>query len=144
MFSKACEYGIRATIYIGQQSQNGKRVSLADIANQVDSPVAFTAKILQKLVHNDIVDSLKGPTGGFEVSETHMKTVKLIHIVKAIDGEHLFTRCGLGLKECSELKPCPIHDQYKVVKEKLIHLLQHTSIYDLANGLSSGHTFLKT
>lgn len=144
MFSKACEYGIRATIYIGQQSQIGVRVSLVDIANQVDSPMAFTAKILQKLVHNNIVDSLKGPNGGFEIAEKHMKTVKLIHIVQAIDGENLYTRCGLGLKECSELKPCPIHDQYKVVKEKLIHLLRHTSIYDLTNDLSTGLTFLKT
>ena len=45
MFSKACEYGIRATIYIAMQSKEGNRVSLKDIADQTNSPVAFTAKI---------------------------------------------------------------------------------------------------
>ena len=37
MFSKACEYGIRAVVYIAEQSQNDTRVSLKDIARQIDS-----------------------------------------------------------------------------------------------------------
>jgi Rrf2 family iron-sulfur cluster assembly transcriptional regulator len=70
MFSKACEYAIRATIYIALQSQESKRVTLKDIAKEIDSPEAFTAKIMQQLVKRGIVDSLKGPTGGF-VMEPH-------------------------------------------------------------------------
>jgi Rrf2 family iron-sulfur cluster assembly transcriptional regulator len=51
IFSKACEYGIRATIYVAQQTSiNGKRCNLKDISKEIDSPEAFTAKILQKLV----------------------------------------------------------------------------------------------
>ena len=46
MFSKACEYGIKATIHISHQSQQGHRVSLKAVAKAIDFPIAFTAKIL--------------------------------------------------------------------------------------------------
>lgn len=49
MFSKACEYAIRATIYIAVQSNQDNRVGLKDISKEIDSPEAFTAKILQQL-----------------------------------------------------------------------------------------------
>ena len=63
MFSKACEYGIRAAVYIAHQSMEGRRVSLKEIAEKIDSPVAFTAKILQQLSRNGIVESIKGAGG---------------------------------------------------------------------------------
>lgn len=85
IFSKACEYGIRATIYIDQQSLNHNRVSLKSIANEIDSPEAFTAKILQMLAKNGIVNSNRGARGGSEIKLNKMKTTKLIDIVLAID-----------------------------------------------------------
>mgnify|MGYP002795141008 FL=1 len=67
MFSKACEYGIRATIYIAMQSLEGFRVNLKEIAAAIDSPIAFTAKILQQLVKSNIVESVKGAKGGVQI-----------------------------------------------------------------------------
>ena len=57
MFSKSCEYALRAIIYITQQSEMGKMVNLTMISEEIDSPVAFTAKILQQLTKNKIVKS---------------------------------------------------------------------------------------
>ena len=50
MFSKTCEYAIRATIYIASESSAGKRCGIRDIARKIESPEPFTAKILQRLV----------------------------------------------------------------------------------------------
>ncbi len=143
MFSKACEYGIKASIYITQQSINGNRVSLKDIAKEVDSPEAFTAKILQQLVREKIIDSLKGPNGGFTVDSKKIKTLKLSKIVSAIDGDSIYMGCGLGLKECSESRPCPVHDKFKAIREELRKMLENTTLYELSLGLSDGLTFLK-
>ena len=66
MFSKACEYAIKASIYIAISSLEGKRVTPKQISEEIDSPTAFTAKILQALVRNNIVNSVKGAYGGFE------------------------------------------------------------------------------
>ncbi len=37
MFSKTCEYALRALIYIAQQSKNDSRVGIKDIAKSIHS-----------------------------------------------------------------------------------------------------------
>jgi Rrf2 family protein len=143
IFSRACEYGIRATLYIAHQSLNKERATLKDIAAEIDSPVAFTAKILQKLTKNNLIGSTKGPTGGFTLAKTKMENTKLLEVVEAIDGKELFTQCGLGLKECSETHPCPVHNEFKHVRDGLHNMLQSTNIYELAIGLEDKKTYLK-
>lgn len=143
MFSKACEYGIRATVYIAVQSLKERRVNLKEIAKAIESPEAFTAKILQQLVKSNIIDSTKGPSGGFEINKTQFKQIKLSQIVSAIDGDSIYTGCGLGLKECDENKPCPVHDKFKNIRDELRQMLETTSIEELSLGLKEGLTFLK-
>jgi Rrf2 family protein len=142
MFSKACEYAIKATLQIAQQSQLGKRASLKDIAKAIDSPEAFTAKILQQLARQGLIHSIKGPNGGFELN-TGESSLMLSQIVQAIDGDQIYKGCGLGLKQCNELKPCPVHDKFKIIRNELSDMLENTSVHELANGINAGHTFLK-
>jgi len=143
MFSKACEYGIRGTIYIAMQSLEGNRVNLKEIAAAIDSPIAFTAKILQQLVKNNIVESVKGAKGGFQIERSRIDSIKLNQIVSAIDGDKIFKGCALGLSECSESLPCPIHFKFKEIRDNLEQMTMETSIYELATGLEVGLTFLK-
>lgn len=143
MFSKACEYAIRAAIYIAEQSLLGRKVGLKEIAKSIDSPEAFTSKILQQLSKKNIILSEKGPTGGFSMDKQMLSTVKLSAIVSAIDGDSIYKGCALGLKKCSELKPCPVHHQFKVIREELRNLLETTSVKDLTQNLKDGLAFLK-
>lgn len=143
MFSKACEYGIRAAVYIALQSVEGKRVSLKEIAEEINSPIAFTAKILQQLSKNSIVDSVKGAAGGFEIEKENIDKVKLSAIVHAIDGDKIFVGCGLGLKECNADKPCPVHDKFIDIRNDLKNMLKRTSLYEMTTGLEAGLTYLR-
>lgn len=143
MFSKACEYGIKASIYIAAKSMHQERVSLKEIAEEVNSPVAFTAKILQSLAKSGIIDSHKGPTGGFQIEESRIDTIKLHDIVYAIDGDEIFNGCGLGLKQCDASQPCPVHNKFVVIRDNLKTMLQSTSLFELATGLEIGLTHLK-
>ncbi len=143
MFSKTCEYGIRATIFIASQSLEDNRLSLKEIANEIESPVAFTAKILQQLVRNNILDSVMGPTGGFQIDKGRIDEIKLSQIVDILDGDSIYRGCGLGLKECNALKPCPVHNKFVNIRNELKEMLENTSIYELAMGLEVGLTFLK-
>lgn len=143
MFSKACEYAIRSTIYIANKSKEGVNVGLKDIAKNIDSPVAFTAKILQKLVKEDLVSSIKGPNGGFSLSKKQQEDVYLIDVVRCIEGSQTYDGCGLGLRQCSEEKPCPIHFQFKEVRIKLKHMLENTNMVVMLEKLERGETFLK-
>lgn len=143
MFSKACEYGIRAATYIALQSLGGRRVSLRDIARSIDSPEAFTAKILQQLSKNNIVESVKGAAGGFEIERANMEKIRLSHIVAAIDGNAVYVGCGLGLKECNADKPCPVHDRFVAIRNELQEMLENTSLYAMTAGLETGQTYLR-
>ncbi|GGH41978.1 Rrf2 family transcriptional regulator [Mangrovimonas yunxiaonensis] len=143
MFSKACEYGIRAVIYIAANSNEGRRVSLKAIAKHIDSPEAFTAKILQILVRHNIINSVRGINGGFEIEKQNLDVILLADIVKAIDGDQIYKRCGLGLHACSEAHPCPVHYQFVTIKNGLRTLLETTNLKTLALEVNSGLSFLK-
>jgi Rrf2 family transcriptional regulator, iron-sulfur cluster assembly transcription factor len=143
MFSKSCEYAIKATIFIASKCCENRRVGIKEIAIAIDSPEAFTAKILQKLSKNKIINSTKGVNGGFEIFQKNLKLIKLIEIVHAIDGNSVFLGCGLGLGDCSEEHPCPVHYKFKKVKEDLVSMLENTTLEELAQGVKLGTSFLK-
>ncbi|WP_242130796.1 RrF2 family transcriptional regulator [Aestuariivivens marinum] len=143
MFSKACEYGIKAIIFIAIKSNEGIRVSPKEIAKEIDSPEAFTAKILQALAKNNVVNSIKGAYGGFEIAKSQLPLIKLADIVDAIDGDSIYKGWGLGLKACDENHPCPVHDKFKSIREGLREMLEHTTLEELAFNIKSGASFLK-
>ena len=143
MFSKACEYGIKASIFIAINSYNGNRVSPKEIAKEIDSPQAFTAKVLQILVKHKIINSVQGAYGGFEINKQDIASIKLSQIVKAIDGDKIYNGCGLGLERCEEDHPCAVHDKFKIVRTELKDMLENTSLKQLALDIKSGNAFLK-
>lgn len=133
MFSKATEYALRATIYIAQRSSQEKRPGLPEIARAIDSPKSFTAKILQLLTKdNKIISSVRGPNGGFFITE-EAKKLPVRAILEAMEEEEILEKCVLGLKECSEATPCPMHPQYKLIKQNLKKLFEGKTIQNLAD-----------
>jgi Rrf2 family iron-sulfur cluster assembly transcriptional regulator len=142
MFSKACEYGIRAIIYIATQSLKEERVKIGDIAKQTNSPEAFTAKVLGSLVKRQIVQSQTGPNGGFYIERHRMEKIPVSEIVTAIDGDNLFHGCALGLKACNDKEPCPLHHKFIQIRTNLKQVLEDTNIYELTIGVQKGETIL--
>ncbi|HRO74796.1 MAG TPA: Rrf2 family transcriptional regulator [Crocinitomicaceae bacterium] len=146
MFSKTCEYGIRSAIYVAVQSleDENRRIKLPEIIEHVDTPVAFTAKILGVLNKAKIISSKTGPTGGFYVGLDQMKKSKLIQIVDALDGDRVYNGCAMGLDSCNHENPCPMHEKFISVREELKVVLETTSLYDMAVSTKSGKTFLSS
>ena len=143
MFSKTCEYAFRAATLIATASAAGERLSLEAIAERTDSPKAFTAKVLQQLARAGILSSHKGPNGGFDLPPLMARNVKLSHIVKAIDDDTVYRGCGMGLKACNALKPCPLHHHFEKIREDLRTMLENTTVHSLTIGLENGATYLK-
>lgn len=131
MFSKSCEYGLRSVLYIVQQTSLGNKVGVKEISAAIASPEAFTGKILQKLVKSGIVISIKGRWGGFVIDEKMAKDISISKIVNAIDGKEIYTKCGLGLTECDAKNPCPLHDEFLVIRNDLKQMLERNTVYDL-------------
>ncbi len=143
MFSKACEYGIKACVFIAQESVSRKRVNLKEIAKSINSPEAYTAKILQQLVKSDVIKSVKGKMGGFEMDADHLKDIRLVDIVVAIDGNGIYHSCILGLVECDAKKPCALHSRVFEIRKDLRTMLEQTTMFNLIDDIEKGFAFLK-
>lgn len=141
MFSKTCEYAIRAMIFVAHKSKDGTKIGIKEIAKGIDSPEHFIAKILQDLGKKGLIQSLKGPNGGF-FFENETLNYSIADVVTAIDGNKLFSGCGLGLKECSTTKPCPIHNEFKKVRDDIFNMLQAAKLTQFTDGLENNLTFL--
>ncbi len=141
MFSKSCEYALKAMIYVGKNTNEIRKAGVKEIAHAIDSPESFVAKILQQLTRNKFVLSSKGPNGGFYMTERELRT-KLLDIIYVVDGEGISLDCVLGLKKCSEMNPCPVHHEYKQIKKQLLQMLE-MSIKDFNDRIDTGHYFLK-
>lgn len=141
MISKSCKYAFRAVILLASKSKDNVKLSVKEIAQEIEAPPAFTGKVLQTLKKNHIINSLKGPYGGFYCEKEHLK-IPAINIVNAVDGPAIFNECILGLHDCSDARPCPMHEKHHKTKELLIKSFEETTIEHLANGLNSGNAFI--
>lgn len=142
MFSKSCEYAIRAAIYVTKQSIKKRKVSQREVAEKTHSPEAFTAKILHKLVKAKVLNSTKGPNGGLYVEDKNLAAVNLAQIVQAIDGDSLLKDCSLGLNKCNPKEPCVLHEKFDNIRKEIEKTLESTTLATLAHQVLSGESFL--
>jgi Rrf2 family protein len=142
MFSKTCEYAIRAVLFIAQKSGDGSKVGIREIARGIDSPEHFIAKILQDLSRKGLIQSQKGPAGGFYLDKTSLNAT-LADVVRVVDGDKLFTGCALGLKQCAENKPCPLHHEFKKIRERILQTLESSRLGEFNKQLEKNLFFLK-
>jgi Rrf2 family protein len=141
MLSYTCQTAIKAVIYLASKGGPGKKAGIRGIAEFIDASQHTVGKMLQKLVKEEVINSTKGPNGGFYIT-AKQKDQSIISIVWAIDGKEIFTRCGLGFNNCSSSHPCPIHGDYKVVRDGFEKMCRERTISDLCEPVNNGLTYL--
>jgi Rrf2 family protein len=130
MLSSACQYGIRASIHLAKASGD-HYVPVREISSALRVSHTFLAKILQLLVTESILVSLRGPSGGVKLARPASKIV-LNDIVLAIDGSKVFDSCALGLPGCGEQAPCPMHEAWTEIRSRFCKMMEETSLAELA------------
>lgn len=141
MLSKTCKNAIKAVIYLCSKYKSGENAGIKEVAEFINASEHTVGKILQTLVKQNVIKSLKGPSGGFFISKEQQKQ-PIINIVEAIDGEQIFKSCGLGLSQCSAKHPCPIHDDYKEVRDLMEKLFREKNVLSLCEPVSNGLAYL--
>ena len=126
IFSKKCEYGLQAVLYLATQPK-GEVLSSDEIARKLNIPKEFISKILQSLTESGIVDSKKGKAGGFYLAKDPSR-IRLIDIVAAIDGLSMFNNCVLGFPNCSPDNPCPLHSKWGELRTRAYDMLTDETI----------------
>lgn len=141
MLSSSSKYAVNAVLYLAVHSNEEKKLRAKEIAEAIRVPSPFLSKLLQTLSRENVISSIKGPTGGFFISADAQKR-PLIDIVRCVDRTDNLEDCVLGLKKCSSEKPCPVHYAVQPLKNKFLSELQENSIAVFADKVRKGEAFL--
>jgi len=141
MLSITCKTAIKAVIYLASKFESGEKSGIKEIAEFINASEHTVGKMLQTLVKAEVINSTKGPNGGFYIT-AKQKNQPIINIVEAIDGKDVFKQCGLGLSKCSSTHPCPIHNDYKVVRDLFEKLCRDKKMTDLCEPVNNGLAYL--
>lgn len=141
MLSLTCKTAIKAVIYLASKFETGEKAGIKEIAEYINASEHTVGKMLQTLVKEKVINSLKGPTGGFFITAKQINQ-PIINIVVAIDGVDVFNQCGLGLSKCSATHPCPMHDDYKVIRDQFREMCRLKKVSDLCESVNEGLAYL--
>lgn len=136
MFKKETEYALRSLIYIQVQNFANRTPGIIEIAAEIDTPKPFTAKILQRLVKNGFIESMKGKNGGFFFNSNN-PDLTLKEVIYSIEGDDVYSRCGLGLSSCDDTCQCPIHESFSEIRKATEKLISEETIQKLAKKKSA-------
>jgi len=134
IYSKPCEYAIRAITFLARYP--GGAAPGTVIAEGEGLPAPVLGKVLQELARKGLLESRRGPGGGFRLARKP-QLITLRDVVAAIDGLDQFAECAVGLEGCSDQSPCPLHDTWKALRAQLMRYLEVTTLADMAAAVTT-------
>ena len=127
LFSTATGYALRA---LAALPEDGTFSLAKNLSSQLGLPGPYLAKILQGLVQADILESVRGPKGGFRLTRpSHRITVG--EVVVALEGPESLDGCIMGFPTCGDECPCPLHKAWGAVKAQVTTSMTEATIRDL-------------
>lgn len=135
MLSNASKYSIKAVLFLAEKTDESKKLNVQIIADTLNIPKPFIAKLLQQLSKAKIISSTKGPNGGFYLSKKD-KQHTICNIIEVIDGPNFFEGCFMGLSNCDDNNPCSVHPIVAQFKGQILHQFKEKTIHDFSNEIN--------
>lgn len=133
LLKKSSDYAIRLVFFLSQESKR-KYTRLKHIAEQLNLPYYQLSKVAHEMVQRRILTSHTGPRGGVRLKRDP-KELSLWDIIQPFEGDSLFDICVLGMVECDEENPCPIHEFWKDARDVLLDLFKTRSLDEIASSM---------
>lgn len=143
MLSNASKYSIKAVLFLAEKSSIETKFNVQIIADTLQIPKPFIAKLLQQLARARIISSTKGPNGGFYLNDSD-KNHTICDIIEVIDGPNFFEGCFMGLSKCNDDNPCSLHPIVGQFKEQILKQFKEKTIADFATENNQFEHFLKS
>jgi DNA-binding IscR family transcriptional regulator len=118
MLSQTGEYALRATVHLAREEREGQRLQAEEIADALKVPRNYLSKILHALGRSGLLESTRGPGGGFRLAQDR--------------------RCIMGQEVCSDSEPCAAHERWKSISRAVQAFFHGTTIAALAEGPDPG------
>lgn len=141
MLSNASKYAIRAVLFLAAKSTINNKYGSAKISEELDIPLHFIAKLLQKLAKSGIISSTKGPKGGFFMTTENLQN-NICAVLNEIESEKIFEHCFMGIHSCNAKNPCPVHHIVAPFKANLLAKFDQQTIAEFAKEMSTDGSIL--
>ncbi|HHJ10895.1 MAG TPA: Rrf2 family transcriptional regulator [Bacteroidetes bacterium] len=137
MLSNTSKYAIRALIYLELYSNKKNRAGIKKVAGELNIPAPFLGKILQMLVKHQLLDSTKGPHGGFCLNKPALD-IPLMAVIEIIEGKEIFDNCVIRTTHCDGDKPCSMHHKLAPLRSEIKRIFASETIADLVSEFREG------
>ncbi len=131
ILSQTTVYALKAVMYLAA-ADPGESIRVDDMANKLDVPRNYLSKILHSLARSNILDSTRGPKGGFRLV-ARPEDLPLEDIVSQFQEVSERPQCFLGREECSDSTPCAAHDHWKGASTAMHRFFKETTVADLSH-----------
>lgn len=132
MLSTKGRYAVMAMVDLATQGE-GAPVRLGDIAERQEIPLAYLEQIFAKLKKRAIVQSVRGPGGGYKLAKAAEQTT-IAEIIIAAEEDIAMTRCsGAETPGCMASKKarCLTHDLWEGLTQQIEHYLETLTLADV-------------
>ncbi len=127
-------YGLRAVFDIAYYS-GGQPVQIKSIAERQEIPVRYLEQILNRLRRAGIVNTIRGPRGGYYLGKSPSE-ITVADVVKAAEGPLSLVRCRESRRkdqECHRAPTCVAKPIWDEASKRLTEYLASITIQDICS-----------
>jgi Rrf2 family protein len=128
LVTRETDYAVRTVLYLARD--HDRVVSVTEIAEAMLIPKSFLAKILQRLVRNNIVQSVRGVKGGFRLAKK-TSDISLLSVMEAIQGVTGINVCAVDSRKCKISSACVVHPVWVELRKEVEARLKKQTIASL-------------
>jgi len=121
-------FAVTAMLDLALHGGNGP-VTLAGISRRQHISLSYLEQLFGKLRRHTLVDSVRGPGGGYTLARDTEK-LSVADIIIAVDEPLDATQCG-GRQNCQDEQRCMTHDLWSKLNEKMYEYLHSVSLAEL-------------
>ncbi len=138
MLSQKAKYALQALSYLSGKYANKDLVMISTIAEVKKIPIKFLEAILVELKKSEVLESVRGRTGGYRFKD-HPKKTNLAKVIRIVDGPIAMLSCvSLNFyKPCENCNPdtCCVKPILEEVRDATLKVLEKRTLWDIKDGL---------
>ncbi len=121
-------YAVTAMLDLSINANDGP-VNLNDISQRQDISLSYLEQLFSKLRKQDLVKSVRGPGGGYQLSRDE-NDIHMAEIIDAVSESLDTTKCQ-GSGDCQKGSTCLTHHLWQDLSEQIYGYLSNISLADL-------------
>jgi len=129
------KYAVTASLDLAMHNKNSAYIAISSIAERQSIPAPYLEQLFRYLRKAGILDSLRGPTGGYRLKRPSSE-IKIGEIIAAVEKRMDATQCG-GVGDCNGGSKCLAHNLWMELNSEVDYFLMNISLEDVIKNKTS-------